>query len=330
MDRVKYYQELYLTGSARNKPSSTQVEEVENQQPVDFLYSPMEDPVFDEESDKWKRYQPRYGNYVSQVNSEYELEEFEGTQEMRRMGTLGIKMGMTTLYDSWGYTVPATVILLDRVQVVQVKPPTPGNPFHQVQMGIGDKRIKKCNKAEMGHYLRARVPPKASLAEFPVSEECLLPVGYMMSARHYTPGMFVDIAGKTVGHGFQGTIKKDGFHRQPESHGNSLTTRVLGSTGGRQDPGRVFKGKKMYGRMGGKVSVQKGMPIFKIDVEKNVLYIRGSVPGKAGTIVKIWDTLLANKAEKNKILTHYPTFVEQPGVAYAKQFSMYCGERDPD
>ena len=182
----------------------------------------------------------------------------------------------------------------------------------------------------MGHYLKAKVPPKARLAEFRVSEECLMPIGYMMSARHYTPGMFVDISGVTVGHGVQGTTKKDGFHRQPASHGNSLTTRVLGSIGGRQDPGRVFKGKKMYGRMGGNVSVQKGMTIFKIDVDKNVLYIKGSLPGKAGTILKIQDTLLSTKAEKNMILTHFPTFVEQPGVAYARQFSMYCGERDPD
>ena len=118
-----------------------------------------------------------------------------------------------------------------------------------------------------------------------------------MSARHYTPGMFVDVAGKTVGHGFQGTIKRYNFGRQPASHGNSLTTRVLGSTGQHQDPGRVFKQKKMYGRMGGKVSVQRGMTVFKIDVDKNILYIKGSIPGKAGTILKIRDTLLLDKSE---------------------------------
>ena len=150
----------------------------------------------------------------------------------------------------------------------------------------------------------------------------------MMSARHYTPGMFLDISGKSVGHGFQGTIKRHGFARQPASHGNSLTTRVLGSTGGRQDPGRVFKQKKMYGHMGQKVSVQRGMTIFKIDVDKNILYIKGSIPGKAGSIVKISDTLLADKREFNLKICHFPTFAEQAGVAYARQFSMYCGERD--
>lgn len=121
----------------------------------------------------------------------------------------------------------------------------------------------------------------------------------MISARHYSPGMFVDVIGKTVGHGFQGTIKRFGFKRQPSTHGNSVTTRVLGSTGGRQDPGRVFKQKKMYGKMGDNVDVQRGLAIFKIDVDKNLLYVRGSVPGKAGTIVKIRDTILYDKAEKN-------------------------------
>lgn len=247
---------------------------------------------------------------------------------MRRMGTLGVKLGMTTMYDQWGDIVPVSIVLLDRVQVVQIKEPEDGNSFHQVQLGIGQKRIKRTNKAMLGHYLKARVPPKQKVAEFPVSKECLLPMGYMISARHYTPGMFIDVAGKTVGHGFQGTIKRYSFGRQPASHGNSLTTRVLGSTGGRQDPGRVFKQKKMYGHMGQKVSVQRGMTIFKIDVDKNILYIKGSIPGKAGTVLKLSDTLLFDKAEANLQFSHFPTFVEEQGVAYARQFSMYCGERD--
>ena len=114
----------------------------------------------------------------------------------------------------------------------------------------------------------------------------------MIGARHFTPGMFVDVMGKTVGHGFQGTIKRYGFHRQAASHGNSKTTRVLGSTGGRQDPGRVFKQKKMYGHMGGKNTFQSSLKVFKIDTDRNIIYLYGSVPGKAGTIIKIRDTTL--------------------------------------
>lgn len=180
-------------------------------------------------------------------------------------------------------------------------------------------------KSTLGHFVKAGVPPKRVLSEFRVSKECLLPVGYMMTARHYTPGMFVDVVGRTVGHGFQGTIKRYGFRRQPETHGNSTTTRVLGSTGCRQDPGRVFKAKKMYGHMGHKITVQSGLTVFKIDVDKNLLFLKGSVPGKPGTIVKIRDTLNLDKLEKNLDLVHYPTFVEQEGVKYARQMSMYCG-----
>lgn len=121
--------------------------------------------------------------------------------------------------------------------------------------------------------------------------------------------MFVDVSGKTVGHGFQGTIKRFGFARQPASHGNSLTTRVLGSTGCRQDPGRVFKQKRMYGRMGGKMTKHIGLQVFKIDVDKNIIYLKGSVPGKPGSVVKVRDTLAGKKIEKNLDLVHYPTFV---------------------
>ena len=271
----------------------------------------MEESVLNSETNKYDQFKPNYGNYTKEVNSKLpRIEEFQGERSMRRMGVMGMKLGMTTMYDQWGDVVPVTIILLDRCQVVQIKRPEMDNNFYQVQMGLGDKKIKTTNKAQMGHYLKARVPPKRVLAEFPVSEECLMPVGYMMSARHYTPGMFVDISGKSVGHGFSGTIKRHGFGRQPASHGNSLTTRVLGSTGGHQNPGRVFKQKKMYGRMGGNTSVQRGMAVFKIDVEKNILYIKGSLPGKAGTILKICDTLLHDKSEDNLSFSHFPTFVE--------------------
>ena len=131
----------------------------------------MEQPTFDENAEKWRKHAPTYGNYTKQINKQLgaQLEEFEGNEELRRMGTMGVKMGMTTLYDSWGYTVPVTVVLLDRCQVVQIKQPNEGNKFHQVQMGLGQKNIKKCNKAELGHFLKAKVPPKQHLAEFPVS-----------------------------------------------------------------------------------------------------------------------------------------------------------------
>ena len=119
------------------------------------------------------------------------------------------------MWNKWGHTIPITVIQLDRVQVVQIKKPEAGNELYQVQIGIGEPNFKKITKSELGHFVKAQVPPKRILSEFKVSRECLLPIGYMMTPRHYTPGMFVDVISKSVGHGFQGTIKKDGFRRQP-------------------------------------------------------------------------------------------------------------------
>ena len=144
--------------------------------------------------------------------------------------------------------------------------------------------------------------------------DSVLPQGFMLGARHFTPGMFVDVSSKSVGHGFSGTIKRYRFRRQPATHGNSKTTRVLGSTGGRQDPGRVFKQKKMYGRMGGKMRFQSSLKVFKIDSDRNIVYLYGSVPGKAGTIVRIRDTTMLLKHEKNMEIGSYPTFIAEPGM----------------
>ena len=272
-----------------------------------------------------------YGNYSTIINKKFtsDVTTFEGNYNSQRIGTLATKLGMTTMWDKWGRIVPVTILELDRVQITQIKEPEANNSLYQVQIGAGEKSMKRLTKSQLGHYVKARVPPKQILTEFRVTKECLLPIGYMLNARHYAPGMYVDVLGKTVGHGFQGTIKRWGFRRQPASHGNSVTTRVLGSTGGRQDPGRVFKQKKMYGRMGGKVSVQYGLQVFKIDAMKNLVYVKGSVPGKAGTIVKLRDTVLFNRKEDNLELAEYPTFIEKEGVKYAREISMYCGERDP-
>lgn len=115
----------------------------------------------DSEANRYKKFEPVYGNYTRQINQRLPaLQEFEGNEKMRRVGTLGMKLGMTTLYNSWGDTTPVTVILLDRVQVVQIKSPGNGNPFHQVQLGIGEKKIKQLNKAEIGHFMKSKVPPK--------------------------------------------------------------------------------------------------------------------------------------------------------------------------
>lgn len=196
------------------------------------------------------------------------------------------------------------------MQIVQIKEPQAADGLYHVQVGSGERNIKRLNKPEIGHFMRAGVPPKRYLSEFKVSKDCLLPIGYMIGARHYTPGMLVDVIGKTVGHGFSGTIKKFGFKRQPASHGNSLTTRVLGSTGCRQDPGRVFKMKKMYGRKGQDITIQESLRVFKIDCDRNIVYLYGSVPGKAGTMIRLRDNTRYHRHQKNMEICHYPTFIE--------------------
>lgn len=193
---------------------------------------------------------------------------------------------------------------------MQIKEPQAADGLYHVQVGSGERNIKRLNKPEIGHFMRAGVPPKRYLSEFKVSKDCLLPIGYMIGARHYTPGMLVDVIGKTVGHGFSGTIKKFGFKRQPASHGNSLTTRVLGSTGCRQDPGRVFKMKKMYGRKGQDITIQESLRVFKIDCDRNIVYLYGSVPGKAGTMIRLRDNTRYHRHQKNMEICHYPTFIE--------------------
>lgn len=238
-----------------------------------------------------KKYEEsQFQNYVQVINRQFSLEPIIPTLETRRCGTLGKKLGMTSAWDQWGKMVPLTVVELDRAQIVRITPPKGCQKYYNVQVGIGEPNLKRITKPLLGHFMKHNVPPKSNLAEFKVTEDGLLPQGYMISARHYTPGMFVDVVGKTVGHGFQGTIKRYNFRRQPASHGNSKTTRVLGSTGGRQDPGRVFKQKKMYGHMGGKNRFSSSLRVFKIDTDRNIIYLWGSVAGKAGTVLKIRDT----------------------------------------
>lgn len=162
LESIKYYQTIYLTTSGKKRPALSTQAVVEQQTATDFEYLPIQpSTLVDAEASKYKKFEPVYGNYTKQINQRLPaIQQFEGNEKLRRVGTLGMKLGMTTLYNSWGDTTPVTVVLLDRVQVVQVKPPGNGNPFHQVQLGIGEKKIKQLTKAEIGHFMKSKVPPK--------------------------------------------------------------------------------------------------------------------------------------------------------------------------
>lgn len=197
-----------------------------------------------------------------------------------------------------------------------------------LQLGAGDTNIKTLKKPDIGHYLRAQVPPKKVLKEFKVDPENLLPVGFQLSVRHFTPGQYVDCSGISQGKGFQGVMYRWGFRGGPATHGNSLSHRSLGSTGQRQDAGRVWKLKKMAGRMGGDNIYVRNLKVFKIDVSRSLIYVLGAVPGKPGTPIYIRDSLY--KKVKNVDFLNCPTFIPKEGEEYADQILIKPPEQDPN
>jgi len=176
--------------------------------------------------------------------------------------------------------------------------------------------------------LKSGLPAKQELHEFKITSDCHLPVGYMLTARHFTPGQYVDVTGITIGKGFGGTVKKWHFGTQPATHGCSVSHRMLGSTGQHQDPGHVFKGKKMPGRLGGKQRTIQNQRVYKIDATRALIYILGQTPGKPGTVVRIKDAVKFGL--KNENYLNYPTFVPLPGVKYAEELIMEAPEQDPE
>jgi len=172
--------------------------------------------------------------------------------------------------------------------VVQVKRESTEG-YVALQVGAGPRKPSKVNKPMAGHFARAGLEPTATLTEFRVSEDALLPEGTPITARHFVPGQYVDVTGTSAGKGFAGAMKRWNFAGQRASHGASKTHRQMGSTGQSTSPGKVWKGKKMPGRLGGERVTTEGLQVFKIDMKRNLVYVRGAVPGKNGTIVRLRD-----------------------------------------
>jgi large subunit ribosomal protein L3 len=196
-----------------------------------------------------------------------------------RTGVIAKKMGMMRLFNEDGRHVPVTVLALEGCQVVGARNEE-RDGYYAVRLGAGARKAKNVNKPQRGEFAKAQVEPKARVAEFRVDNaDGLLPVGATVSADHFIDGQLVDITGHTQGKGFAGAMKRWGFGGMRASHGVSITHRAHGSTGQRQDPGKVFKNKKMAGHMGDRQRTQQNLEVVRTDVARGLIFVKGSVPG---------------------------------------------------
>ena len=207
-----------------------------------------------------------------------------------RSGVIAKKVGMTRLFMEDGKQIPVTVLQLDNLQVVaQRTAETDG--YTAVQLGAGSAKAKRTSAPMRGYFAKANVAPKRKLAEFRVDPENLIAVGEEISADHYLEGQYVDVSGTSIGKGFAGAMKRHNFGGLRASHGVSISHRSHGSTGQCQDPGRVFKGKKMAGHMGAARVTTQNLQVVKTDADRGLVFIKGAVPGSIGGWVTVKDAV---------------------------------------
>jgi len=207
-----------------------------------------------------------------------------------RSGLIAQKLGMTRIYTEEGVVVPVTVLKVDNCQVVAQKT-SDKDGYTALQLGAGVPKIKRLTKAERGHFAVAKVEPKRKLKEFRVSPDNVIPVGAEITVEHFVPGQFVDVTATSMGKGFAGGMKRWNFGGLRATHGVSISHRSIGSTGNRQDPGKVFKNKKMPGHLGAETVTTQNIVVVKTDKERGLIMVRGSVPGVKGAWVSVRDAV---------------------------------------
>jgi large subunit ribosomal protein L3 len=207
-----------------------------------------------------------------------------------RSGVIAQKVGMTRVYNEAGEHVPVTVLRMQNCQVVAQRTED-RNGYTAVQLGVGTSKVKNTTKALRGHFAKASVEPKAKLAEFRVSADNLIEVGAEITASHFVTGQLVDVTGTTIGKGFAGAMKRHNFGGLRATHGVSISHRSHGSTGSNQDPGRVWKGKKMAGHMGQTRVTTQNLEVVSTDAERGLILIKGAVPGSKGSWIVVRDAI---------------------------------------
>ena len=207
-----------------------------------------------------------------------------------RSGVIAQKVGMMRVFTDAGEHVPATVLRLANCQVIAHRTKDK-NGYVALQLGAGTRKVKNVSKAERGHFALAKVEPKRKLAEFRVEENELIPVGAEITADHFVVGQYVDVTGTSIGKGFAGPMKRWNFGGLRASHGVSISHRSHGSTGGRQDPGKTFKGKKMAGHMGVDRVTTLNLKVVMTDVERGLVLVEGAVPGAKGGWITLRDAV---------------------------------------
>lgn len=236
-----------------------------------------------------------------------------------RTGVIAKKLGMTRLFDESGAHVPVTAFKLDGNQVIAQRTDEKEG-YTAVQLGAGVRKANRTTQPQRGHFAKAKVEPKQKVVEFRVPAENMLEVGAEIGAGHFVVGQFVDVTATTIGRGFAGAMKRWNFGGLPASHGVSAKAhRSLGGTGGRQDPGKTFKNKKMHGHMGDKVRTQMSLKVVAVDEENDVVFIKGSVPGSENAWVTIRDAV--KKMNKMPEGLPYPAGLKQTNTPQKEEAS---------
>jgi large subunit ribosomal protein L3 len=207
-----------------------------------------------------------------------------------RSGVIAQKVGMTRVYNDAGEHIPVTVLKLESCQVISQRT-VDKNGYVAVQLGAGTAKVKNTSKAMRGNFAIANVEPKAKLVEFRVSEDNMIDVGTELTAGHFTAGQLVDVTGTTIGKGFAGAMKRHNFGGLRATHGVSVSHRSHGSTGSNQDPGRVWKGKRMAGHMGQTRITTQNLEVVSTDEDRGLILVKGAVPGSKGAWIVVRDAI---------------------------------------